>query len=435
MSRKLVSFSTHLVGVNFSSAPNKMSCRLLVCGGGSGGCSIAAKFASKLPKGSCIIVEPKDTHYYQPMWTLVGGGMKTLEQSGRPMKDVLPKSATWIKESVVEFHPAKNYIVTSNGTEISYEYMVVALGLDLHYDAIPGLEDALAVKDSGVCSNYSNKYVNRTLQCVKDFKSGNAIFTFPNTPIKCAGAPQKACYITDALLRKYGKRDKAKLKYKTSLPVIFGVKKYADSLWEVCKKRDIEVGLRQELIEVKLGSKEAVFRNIDKPTEIQTESFEMLHVCPPMSAPKVLRKCPDFTDGAGYLSVNKDTLQHTVFKNVFGIGDCSNLPTSKTAAAIAGQNGVVGKNLSAVMADKPPTAKYDGYTSCPLVTGLDRCILAEFDYSGQPLETFPIDQGKERYTSFLIKRDILPIVYWNGMLNGYWNGPGVFRKLFRLGRD
>lgn len=221
------------------------------------------------------------------------------------MKNVLPKHATWIKNSIAEFRPDKNQVVTSDGTEIDYEFLLVALGLDLHYEAVQGLQEALEmdVEASRVCSNYSPKYVDRTLQCVKRFKSGNAVFTFPNTPIKCAGAPQKACYVTDALLRKYGKRSEAKIKYKTSLPVIFGAKKYADRLWEVCKARDIDVGLRQELVQVKPDTREAVFKNLDNPNELMTEKYEMLHACPPMSAPAVLKTCPELTDAAGYVKV------------------------------------------------------------------------------------------------------------------------------------
>lgn len=410
-----------------------INCKLLVCGGGAGGCSIAAKYADAMGPGGCVVVEPADTHYYQPMWTLVGGGMKTLDQSARSMASVLPKKAKWIQDSVAAFEPQENRIVTANGTEIKYEFMVVALGLDLHYEAIPGLEEALAMEGSGVCSNYSHKYVNRTYKCIQDFQKGNALFTFPNTPIKCAGAPQKAAYVTDALLRKLGKRERASVKYRTSLPAIFSAKKYADKLWEVCRNRDINVALRRELVEIKPSAREAVFKNLEKPFDLMTEDFEMLHVVPPMGPPAVLKNCPELTDQAGYLSVNRETLQHTKYQNIFGIGDCTNLPTSKTAAAVAAQNGVLSKNLSAVIRNQPPTAKYDGYTSCPLVTSLNTCILAEFDYNLEPLETFPFDQSKERYTSFFLKKEIMPLLYWHGLLNGLWNGPAFFRHLFHLG--
>ena len=108
---------------------------------------------------------------------------------------------------------------------------------------------------------------SKTYQCAQDFKEGNAIFTFPNTPIKCAGAPQKIMYMTDYNLRQMGKRDKANVIYHSSLAVLFGVKKYADSLWEVVKEKNIDVNLRSNLIEVKPDSKEAVFQNLDKPEE------------------------------------------------------------------------------------------------------------------------------------------------------------------------
>lgn len=119
-----------------------------------------------------------------------------------------------------------------------------------------------------------------------------------------------------------------------------------------------------------------------------------------------------FADAAGFVDVNKSTLQSTKFSNVYGIGDCTNSPNSKTAAAVAGQSGVVVPNLLATMANREPTAVYDGYSSCPLTTSYTKGILAEFDYNLNPLETFPFDQGKERYSTMVMKRYVIPFVYW-----------------------
>ncbi|XP_037092292.1 sulfide:quinone oxidoreductase, mitochondrial-like [Pollicipes pollicipes] len=405
--------------------------KLVVVGGGSGGCSVAAKFAKKLGKGKLAVIEPAQTHYYQPMWTLVGGGMKSAEQSGRPMKDVLPAAADWIQDRVVSFDPSSNKVTTSSGDEISYEYLVVAMGIQINWDGIKGLKEALDTP--GVCSNYSPKYAEKTYKELQAFKEGNAIFTFPNTPIKCPGAPQKIMYIADQYFRKTGKRDKANIIYNTSLPVLFGVKKYADALWEVVKKRDITVNTRRCLTEVRPDTREAVFVNLDKPDEQYVEEYEMLHATPNMSAPDVLKSCPDLCDAAGYVDVSKDTMQHNRFPNVFAIGDCSSLPTSKTAAAVAAECGILAKNLRAVMAGQKAQATYDGYTSCPLVTGYSKAILAEFKYGAEPLETFPINQGKERWTSFIMKKELMPFLYWKLMLNGNWNGPRTFRKLLHFG--
>ncbi|XP_059473786.1 sulfide:quinone oxidoreductase, mitochondrial [Neocloeon triangulifer] len=410
-----------------------IKCDLLVVGGGAGGCSMAAKFASKLGKNKVVIVEPKDVHYYQPMWTLVGGGMKTLADSGRAMASVLPSDAHWVKDQVAEFSPKTNSVRTKGGDSIQYNFMLVAVGLKLDFHKIKGLEDALA-KDPRVCSNYSPLYVDKTFKALQNFQGGPALFTFPNTPIKCAGAPQKVMYIFEEYLRKHGKRDAADIKYYTSLGVIFGVKKYAAVLLELCKKRGIEVTFRHNLIEVNSSASEATFENLDKPGGTLTQKYSFLHATPAMSTPEVLSKCADLVDKAGYLEVSKTNLQHVRFPNIFGIGDCTNAPTSKTAAAVAGQCGVVKKHLAAVMAGKPlPSVAYDGYTSCPLVTGYSSCILAEFDYDGQPLETLPFDQGKERWSTFFMKKTIMPQLYWHAMLNGYWEGPKLFRKAFHLG--
>lgn len=163
----------------------------------------------------------------------------------------------------------------------------------------------------------------------------------------------------------------------------------------------------------------------------------MLHVVPPMSAPDELRNnSGDLVNEAGFVDVHKFTLQHRKYPNVFALGDCSGSPNSKTAAAAAAQCQVVYKNLSEILEGRKPIRNYDGYASCPLVTGYNTCILAEFDYSLTPLETFPmIDQAKERYSMFYMKKDLMPPLYWHFMLNGIWNGPAIIRNSIKAIKD
>ncbi|XP_058821575.1 sulfide:quinone oxidoreductase, mitochondrial [Topomyia yanbarensis] len=407
-------------------------CKVLVVGGGAGGCAVAAKLSSKLGQGKVIILEPAERHYYQPMFTLIGGGIKTLADSFQPMGKVLPTLAKWLQDSAAKFEPEKNTVYTSNGDKIEYELLLVAVGVQLNYDKIPGLVEALSIPKGKVCSNYSPKYVNRTFEALQAFKAGNAIFTFPNSPVKCPGAPQKILYIAEHYLRKSKKRQNATLIYNTSLPVLFGVKHYADALWKIVKNRNINVNLRTNLIEVLPGQNKAVFQNLDKPEEKITTDYEFLHVTPPMSAPDALASCKNLVMDTGFVDVNKDTLQHSKFNNVFAIGDCSGSPNSKTAASVAAQSQVVYKNMMSVINGHTPARIFDGYASCPLVTSYNTCIMAEFDYSLTPLETFPIDQSKERYTMYLMKKDLMPPLYWHLLLNGMWNGPGFARKLMHF---
>uniref|UniRef100_A0A4W3K2V1 Sulfide:quinone oxidoreductase, mitochondrial n=1 Tax=Callorhinchus milii TaxID=7868 RepID=A0A4W3K2V1_CALMI len=404
---------------------------VLVVGGGTGGVSMSARMRRKLGVGKVAIIEPSEKHYYQPMWTLVGAGAKPLSDSGRTTASIIPSGVKWIKSRVQEFDPEKDLVRTADGKEVSYKYLIVAVGLELHYDKIKGLPEGFGYPKVG--SNYSVKYVEKTWKALQDFREGNAIFTFPNTPVKCAGAPQKIMYLTEDYLRKTGKRSKANIFYNTSLPVIFGVKKYAEALLEIVEDRDIEVNYRLNLTEVHADKCKAVFEKLDHPGEEVDFEYEMLHITPPMGPWKVVGQSR-LADANGWVDVDKDNLQHRKYPNVFGIGDCTNLPTSKTAAAVAAQSSILNKTISKVMKNKKATHKYDGYTSCPLVTSYKTCILAEFDYDGNPLETFPFDQSKERRTMFHMKADVMPPLYWHVLLKGLWGGPAPFRKLMHLGK-
>ncbi|CAJ1056452.1 sulfide:quinone oxidoreductase%2C mitochondrial-like [Xyrichtys novacula] len=419
---------SHLHTANQASA--KQHYKMLVLGGGSGGIAMSARMKRMMGAGNVAVVEPSETHYYQPIWTLVGAGAKTVASSGRSTASVIPSGVKWVKSKVQEINPDTNTVRTDDGHEISYEYLIVALGLQLHYEKIKGLPEGFDYPKIG--SNYSVATVDKTWKALQDFKEGNAVFTFPNTPVKCAGAPQKIMYLSDAYMRKTGKRAKANIIYNTSLPVIFGVKKYADALWEIVKQRDLQVNLRTNLVEVRPDKQEAVFENLDKPGETTVIEYEMLHVTPPMGPISVVKDSP-LADDAGWLDIDKDNLQHKRYPNVFGIGDCTNLPTSKTGAAVAAQTAILHRTISRVLKNEKPDKKYDGYTSCPLVTSYNTVMLAEFDYNLQPLETFPINQAKERQIMYLMKADVMPHLYWHGLLRGFWGGPGPYRKLLHLG--
>ncbi|KAH8240248.1 hypothetical protein KR032_012396 [Drosophila birchii] len=437
-SRLLISptFAHDATSTRFLSKTHKLcerqECQVLVVGGGTGGCAMAAKLSSRLGSNKVIVLEPEEKHYYQPMFTLIGGGMKRLEQSHRQMGDVLPKKARWIQESALNFDPDKNEVSTSGGKTIKYDFLVIATGMQLKYEKVPGLVEALEAPESNVCSIYSPKYVDDVYGCLRKTYRGNAIFTFPHCPIKCAGAPQKIAYIAEHYFRKMGRRDNINIIYNTSLPVIFGVKQYADALWKVAKKRNITVNVSRNLVEVRPEDSVAVFEDITKPGERYEETYSMLHVCPPMSAPDVIANCKQLVNEAGFVNVNQATLQHVKYSNVFAIGDSASTPNSKTAAAAAAQSPVVFKNLMAAIEGREGTEAYDGYASCPLVTGYSTCILAEFDYNLAPLETFPFDQAKERYSMFIMKKTFMPILYWQLMMRGYWNGPATMRKVLSI---
>ncbi len=387
---------------------------IVVIGGGNAGISVAARLCRALHAPDIAIIEPSDKHYYQPLWTLVGGGVFPKEQTEHDEASVIPPGATWIRDSVAEIHPEENFLLTEDGKKVTYEYLVVAPGIQIDWGKIKGLTESLG-KD-GVCSNYSYEYVDKTWEFIRSFKGGNAIFTQPSTPIKCGGAPQKIAYLADDYFRKSGVRDGSNVIFATAGASIFAVKRYADSLTRVAARKGIDVRFRHELVEVRSGSKEAVFQNLDTG-ETVVLPYEMIHVTPPMSAPDFIKKSPLAND-AGWVDVDKNTLQHVRFPNVFSLGDASALPTSKTGAAVRKQAPALVKNLLAFRGGKPLAGRYDGYTACPLVTGYGRLIMAEFDYDLTPRETFPFDQSKERRSMYMLKAYGLPAMYWHGIMTG-----------------
>lgn len=389
---------------------------VVIVGGGSGGISVAARLLRMSPslKGHITIVDPAEFHYYQPLWTLVGAGVAEKEVTQRPMASVIPEGAKWLQEKVVKFLPEENLVELGNQETISYDFLVVAGGIEINWDGVKGLKDTIG--KNGVCSNYSYEHVDYTWELIRTFKGGNAVFTHPATPVKCGGAPQKIMYLAEDSFNRTGVRDKTNVIFGSANPAIFDVQKYREALEKVVERKKIDARFRTNLIEVRGNEKEAVFENLDTH-EKEVISYEMLHVTPPMQSPAFIRESP-LADAGGWVDVHKYTLQHNHFENVFGLGDSSNLPTSKTGAAIRKQAPVVASNILAIIRQQPLSATYNGYSSCPLVTGYNKLILAEFDYDKQPEESMPFNQAIERRSMYIMKKDLLPVMYWDGMLKG-----------------
>ena len=387
---------------------------IAIVGGGTAGITVAARLRKALPEASILILDPAQQHYYQPLWTLVGAGVVKKEITARSEASVIPPGVDWLPEAVATFEPEARTLTTADGTRVRYDWLVVCPGIQIHWDAIPGLRAALG--KNGVCSNYTYDTADYTWQALRELRSGNAIFTMPATAVKCGGAPQKIMYLAEDYVRREGRREQVNIIYAAAGASIFGVEKYRKTLERIVRERGIETRFRHHLVEVRGAQREAVFENLDTKERV-TLPFAMLHAVPPMSAPDFIKASP-LADKDGWCAADKFTLQHPRYPEVFALGDASSLPTSRTGAAIRKQAPVLVRNLLAQRAGRPLPARYDGYTSCPLVTRYGRMVLAEFDYDNQPAETFPFDQSKERYSMWLLKRYVLPQLYWHGMLKG-----------------
>ncbi|MBY5933958.1 TIGR01244 family phosphatase [Tateyamaria omphalii] len=393
---------------------------VVIVGGGAGGVAVAASLQARTSNVSIAIIDPADIHYYQPGWTMVGGGIFEASQTAKTMGSLIPRGVRWIQAAVAAFEPADNAVILDGCRVVKYDRLVVCPGLKLDWEAVEGLEDTLG--RNGVTSNYRYDLAPYTWQLVQELKEGRAIFTQPPMPIKCAGAPQKAMYLSGDAWVRNGRLKDIDIQFMNAGGVLFGVKDYVPALERYVDKYDATLNFFHNLVSVDGVAKTATFRIAKPDTEPEstTVDFDMLHVCPPQVAPDFIRVSP-LADAAGWVDVDQATLRHASHDNIWSLGDVMNAPNAKTAAAARKQAPTVAENIVADISGRSPTAAYDGYGSCPLTVERGKIVLAEFGYGGVLKPSFPaamLDGTKPTRLAWFLKERMLPPIYWKAMLKG-----------------
>lgn len=412
--------------------------QVLIIGGGTAGIMLGAKLLREQKNLRVAIVEPSINHWYQPAWTLVGAGTYNYPDTRRDEAAVIPQNSTWIQDKATEILPDQNTVKTEKSGDYSYDFLVVAPGVKYDLDGIDGLREA--IQQPNVCSNYIDP--RKTWGVLLNFKGGNAVFTQPSTPIKCGGAPQKIMYLSDDYFRKTGVRTKSNIIFASPGSTIFGVKEFLGTLQEVVKRKEIIVRLGYNPVKIDSQRNEIHFKLMQagqqpftpdeklrehlEGTDTVVIPYDMLHLPPPHVAPDVVRNSIlAVQEGPmkGWLDVDIHTLRHNHYDNIYGLGDVAALPTGKTGAAVRKQAPVVAAHLLAQLNhNKLPELKYEGYSSCPFITGYGKMVLAEFKYDNirdsDPIISKFVDTTKEQYSMWLLKKYGLPWMYWNLMLKG-----------------
>ncbi|MGI3165425.1 TIGR01244 family sulfur transferase [Pseudooceanicola sp. 200-1SW] len=397
------------------------SYQVVIVGAGAGGISVAASLKSREPDLEIAIIDPADIHYYQPGWTMVGGGIFEPQKTARTMGSVIPRGVTWIKAAVAAFEPDANAVILDGCRVVKYDRLVVCPGLKLDWEAIPGLEETLG--RNGVTSNYRYDLAPYTWELVQGLKAGRALFTQPPMPIKCAGAPQKAMYLSGDHWFRNGALQDVDIQFMNAGGVLFGVKDYVPALEQYVKKYGATLNFFHNLVAIDGPAKTATFKvaKPDSDPETVTVDFDMIHVVPPQVAPDFIRVSP-LADAAGWVDVDPATLRHKSYDNIWSLGDVMNAPNAKTAAAARMQAPVVAENIAADLRGRGPKAAYDGYGSCPLTVERGKIVLAEFGYGGVLKPSFPkilLDGTKPTRAAWWLKERMLPPIYWKGMLRGH----------------
>ncbi|MXV45223.1 FAD-dependent oxidoreductase [Saccharibacter sp. 17.LH.SD] len=387
---------------------------VVIVGGGAGGLSVAARLRRQNPGLTIAVIDPSSTHAYQPAWTLVGAGVMTTAQTLRQEGGLIPPRVTWLREGVHSFQPDEHSVTLESGKVVGYHRLVVCPGIQLNWGQIPGLKETLG--RNGVTSNYDRDSAAYTWECVRHLGQGTAIFTQPPMPIKCAGAPQKAVYLSSDYWRREGVLHHINVHFCMAGDALFGVPYFVPTLQKTMDYYGVNVHQKENLIAVDGEKKEATFQRVGTD-ETVVRSFDMLHVVPPQSAPDFVKNSV-LANENGWLDVDPQTLRHKKYDTIFGLGDVIGTSNAKTAAAARDQAPIVAENVLNSLAGKPLSGHYDGYGACPLTVAYGRVVLAEFLYGGKVAPSFPYDQRKPSRFAWFLKTEVFPRLYWYGMLKG-----------------
>ncbi|MEY4754844.1 MAG: hypothetical protein RJA44_2519 [Pseudomonadota bacterium] len=393
---------------------------IVIVGGGAAGIATASSMLARQPGLDIAIIDPAETHFYQPGWTMVGGGVFRPETTARSLASLLPRGVQWIKAAVAAFEPEQSALILDGCRVVSYKQLVVCPGLKIDWHAIPGLAETLG--RNGVTSNYHYDLAPYTWKLVQELRGGRAIYTQPPMPIKCAGAPQKAMYLSADHWRRQGVLNNVDIQFYNAGGVLFGVPDYVPALMEYVEAYGINLNFGHTLTAIDGERRCATFTKTlaDGSKETVQTDFDMIHVVPPQKAPDFIRVSP-LADAAGWIDVDHHTLRHKKYANIHALGDATCTPNAKTAAAARKQAPVVAHNVLNALGHLKSEARYDGYGSCPLTVERGKIVLAEFTYGGKVAPTLPtwlIDGKRPSRLAWLLKERMLPPLYWQGMLKG-----------------
>lgn len=390
---------------------------VVIIGGGNAGLSLAARLRRYGVK-DVAVVEPKDHHFFQPLFSHIAGGRARPAEATRLQRSVMPRGVAWIQDRVVDVDTADNTVTLSSGGRYTYGHLVVCPGVQLDWDKIPGLTEA--VHSPAAASHYELGLAAKAWNLLSALTSGTAIFTMPAGPIKCGGAAQKPMYLACDYWRKQGVLKDIRVVMVQPYPTVFGVPGVDEELNRKIAEYGIELRLNSELVSVDPGAQTAQIRD-NETRSTEDIHYDVLNAVPPQSAPDWLKatKLPAVGDTGGYAEVNPQTLRHIRFPNIWSLGDAAATTNSKSGGSLRTQTKVLAKNLVAAQKGKPLAEKYDGYSVCPFTVSRSTVVFAEFDDQYQAMPTIPkVPTWKESRASWVLDRDIFPKVYWHLILKG-----------------
>lgn len=402
--------------------PVNTSANILILGAGAAGTALANRLSKRLEGPQITLVDARRRHLYQPGLSLVAAGLKPPAYVVSTTRQWLPAAADLVEEQATEIDPEAKTVTTEGGRKLDYDYLIIATGLVLDHNAIDGFS-LDQVGTQGIGALYAGpEYAHKTWQAAQQFSEtgGVGLFTRPATEMKCAGAPLKHTFLIDDIARRSGNADKTDIHYMSNNNSLFGVPIVSEKIRMLFQNRGINAQYSHVLKSIDAGNRRAVFETPDGQRELD---YDYIHVIPPQRAPDVVRESglswADKWIDQGWVETDPETMRHRRYPEIFALGDVAGVPKGKTAASVKWQVPVVEDHLVAALQGREGSEKYNGYTSCPLITRVGRAMLIEFDYGNNLVPSFPgvIAPLEELWISWLMKEIALKATY-NAMLRG-----------------
>ena len=408
-----------------------LSPKIAIIGAGLGGITISASLIKAMPKAQITLFDKDENFYYQPGFTLIAAGIYTLDDVLYKKAELIDEKVKWIKQNVAQILPNDNKIIAENGESFEYDILLIATGVEYDFNAVSGLsEDDLVNESTKIATIYTpnsavkaKKLFDEIIERGKKGEKLNVLFSEQKSQNKCGGANKKINFLLDDLLQTNGLKKQVQTTLFTGGGAMLSSPIHAKMIEQFFVARDMPYHLLHQLVAVDKQKGKATFqtsymlngKRVDSDEFVERE-FEYLFVIPAMRAQKFISEAGLSTNAGNWVDVDKFTLQHKGFNNIFAIGDCAGVPKGKTGASIRKQYPVITQNIIAHLEGKSLEAKFSGYTACPLLTRYGKAVMVEFDYNGATPSLECFGATRESYLNWALKVYAMKAMVMKGMI-------------------
>ena len=391
--------------------------KLLILGAGTAGTMVANKLIRLLDRDEwkITIVDQHPTHYYQPGFLFLPFGMYTRNDVVKPKRDFVPYGAELVVAPIEAIEPDHNRVRLGNGHILTYDFLVIATGADIHPEQTPGLgEDKWG---ESIHTFYSFEGALALFKHLKTWPGGRMVVNVVENPIKCPVAPLEFLMLADWFFHEKGMRDRVELIYATPLPGAFTKPIASRLLGGMLEEKGIKVVPEFMIEHVDPDAKKLV------AYDEQEIEYDLLVSVPLNMGAEVIGKS-GLGDELNYIPVDKHTFLSSKHANIFVLGDAAAIPTSKAGSVAHFAVDTFGENFVRYTEGLELQPLFDGHANCFIESGFGKGVLIDFNYDTEPLPgRYPLpgvgpftllEQSEANHWGKLMFR----WMYWNILLKG-----------------